>query len=63
MEQLTLSDLNESYGINWLEFGAGVLVGGATIAADIFVPEASPWITRIGVSASAYLIVHGAISK
>ena len=60
MESLTIDETNIEAGTNWYAFGGGAIVGVATIAVDIFAPELSPIVTKIGATVASGLIVYGA---
>ncbi|GLG01813.1 hypothetical protein Alches_18530 [Alicyclobacillus hesperidum subsp. aegles] len=62
MKELSKEELKLECGANWLEFAAGGAVGLATIAVDVFVPEVSPVVTRIGAAVAASLVVKGLTS-
>ncbi|MHB1683377.1 MAG: hypothetical protein ACYCYO_11250 [Bacilli bacterium] len=56
MAELKENELDLAAGINWEEFAGGLGLGLVTLGIDVIVPEASPWVSRIGFGASAKLI-------
>ncbi|MHB1683379.1 MAG: hypothetical protein ACYCYO_11260 [Bacilli bacterium] len=62
MVELSSAELDQISGVNWWEVSAGIVAGAVTIGVDLALPEASPWITKVGVAATAFLIVQGALS-
>ncbi|MHB1683380.1 MAG: hypothetical protein ACYCYO_11265 [Bacilli bacterium] len=62
MVELTDFEIDQEAGNIWRDIAAGVLVGVAPVGLDVLFPEASPVVTKIGLSVARGFMVAGIIA-